>query len=94
MCATKSNAIAMRMEGELGVVAEGCRADVLVVDGDPSSDVTVLQDKSNLRAVVSRGEPVDLTQSWPSRRKIAGEKVGNWAAESLTYERATGVGQD
>ena len=86
-CATKNNAIAMRMAGELGVVAEGCRADLLVVDGDPSSDVTVLQDRTRLRAVVSRGRTVDLSQPWPVRGKIAGEKVGNWAAEVLTYER-------
>jgi imidazolonepropionase-like amidohydrolase len=87
-CATKNNAIAMRMSGELGVVAEGCRADLLVVDGDPSSDVRVLQDRTRLRAVVSRGNTVDLSQPWPARGKIAGEKVGNWAAEILTYERA------
>ncbi len=89
MCATKNNAIAMRMEGELGVVAEGYRADLLVVDGSPETDVTVLQERSNLHSVISRGEQVDLTQPWPTRGKIAGEKVGNWAAEILTYERAT-----
>lgn len=89
-CCTRNNAIAVRMAGELGVVAEGHRADVLVVDGDPSVDVTVLQDRSRLRAVVSRGEPVDLGGPWPTRRRIAGEKVGNWAAEVLTYERAKG----
>ena len=87
-CATRSNAIAMRMDGELGVVAEGARADVLVVDGDPASDVTVLQERSRLRAVVSRGVLVDLEQPWPERRAIPGEQVGNWAVEILTYERA------
>ncbi len=91
-CATQQNARAMRMEGELGVVATGYRADVLVVDGDPSTDVTVLQDRRNLRAVVSRGEPVDLSAPWPERRRIPGEKVGNWATEILTYERAHGSG--
>ena len=88
MCATKNNAIAMRMQGELGVVAQGYRADLLVVNGSPADDVTLLQERSNLHAVISRGEPVDLTQPWPARRKIAGEKVGNWAAEILTFERA------
>jgi hypothetical protein len=34
---------------------------------------------------------VDLEQPWPERRSIAGEKVGNWAAEILTYERAVAV---
>lgn len=87
-CATRTNAIAMRMEGELGVIAGGARADVLVVDGDPASDVTVLQDRSRLHAVISRGSMVDLEQPWPERRSIAGETVSNWAAEILTYERS------
>ena len=91
-CATKQNAIAMRMEGELGVVASGYRADVLVVNADPSTDVTVLQDRANLAAVISRGECVDLSVPWPDRRRIPGEKVGNWAVEVLTYERARGLG--
>ncbi len=90
-CCTRNNAIAMRMQGELGEIAVGQRADVLVVAGDPSTDVTILQDRSNLRAVISRGVPVDLTQPWPERRRIPGEKVGNWAAETLTYERAVGA---
>ena len=87
-CATRNNAIAMRMAGELGVVATGYRADVLVVAGQPDRDVTVLQDRRNLRAVVSRGRLVDLTAPWPGRHRIAGEKVGNWAADILTAERA------
>jgi imidazolonepropionase-like amidohydrolase len=89
-CATRNGAIAMRMEDELGVVAEGYRADVLVVGADPSRDVTVLQDRRNLRAVISRGESIDLDRPWPERRRIPGEKVGNWAAEILTYDRAMG----
>jgi imidazolonepropionase-like amidohydrolase len=90
-CATNNNALAMRMQGELGCVVEGYRADVIVVDGDPSSDVTILQNRDALRAVVSRGALVDLELPWPSRRRIPGEKVGNWATETLTYERAIGA---
>jgi imidazolonepropionase-like amidohydrolase len=90
-CATKNNARALRLEGRVGVVAEGMLADVLVVDGDPSSDVRVLQDRRNLRAVISRGRSVDLTEPWPQRAKIPGEKVSNWAAEVLTWERAHGL---
>ena len=88
-CATRNNALAMRMEGELGVIAPGYRADLIVVDGDPTIDVRLLQDRSRLRAVVSRGCLVDLDAPWPERRRVPGEKVGNWAAEILTYERAT-----
>ena len=89
-CATRNNAFALRMDGELGVVAEGCRADLLVVAADPTRDVRVLQDRRNLRAVLSRGTPFDLDAPWPTRDRLASEKVANWSAEILTYERATG----
>ena len=90
-CCTKQGAIAMKKVGRLGVVAEGYLADVLVVDGDPSRDVTILQDRSRLAAVISRGQSVDLSGEWPTRGRIPGEKVGNWAGEILTWERATGA---
>jgi imidazolonepropionase-like amidohydrolase len=88
-CATHNGAMALRMpEGTIGVVAPGAAADVLVVDGDPSSDVTVLGDRVNLRHVISRGRRVDLDRPWPQRRALPGEKVGQWATEPLTWERA------
>lgn len=87
-CATMSNATAMKAPDELGVVEPGRWADVLVIEGNPAADVTILQDRSNLKAVISRGQPIDLTTPWPDRRAIAGEKVANWAAQILTYDRA------
>ncbi|SEG83926.1 Imidazolonepropionase [Thermomonospora echinospora] len=39
----------------LGQVREGYLADLLVVDGDPSADVTVLQDPARRRAVMKNG---------------------------------------
>ena len=90
-CATRNNAMAVRLEGQVGVLAEGMRADVLVVDGEPDRDVRVLQDRSRLKAVISRGRVVDTSGPWPERRRIPGEKVGNWATEILTADRA-GIG--
>lgn len=88
-CATYNGAIALRMElGAIGVIAPDAAADVLVVEGDPSADVRVLGDRSNLRHVISRGRPVDLDRPWPERRPLPGEKVGQWAAEPLTWEIA------
>ncbi|WP_420640010.1 amidohydrolase family protein [Candidatus Poriferisocius sp.] len=85
-CATANGATALRMEGEVGTLMPGMAADVLVVDGDPSTDVTVLGDRTNLRHVISRGLPVDVTRPWPTRRPIPGEKVANWAAQILTSD--------
>ena len=88
--ATRDGAWTMRMEDELGTIEVGKLADVLVVDGDPSTDVTVLQDKGNLVEVICRGERTDLTAPWPQHGPIPGWKVGNWAAEVLTWDRAQG----
>jgi imidazolonepropionase-like amidohydrolase len=90
-CATKNSAIAIRLEGKVGVLKVGMLADVLVVDGDPSKDVRVLQERTRLKAVISRGRSVNLSQPWPSRGRIPGEKVGNWSSEALTYEKAIGL---
>jgi imidazolonepropionase-like amidohydrolase len=88
-CATRNGAIALRRPlGSIGVLAPGAAADVLVVDGDPSVDVSVLGDKRRLRHVYSRGRAVDLSGPWPTRSPLPGEQVGTWAAEPLTWELA------
>jgi imidazolonepropionase-like amidohydrolase len=88
-CATANGARALRMaDGAIGVVAEGAAADLLVVDGDPAVDVTVLGDRGRLRQVISQGRPVDLARPWPERRALPGEKVGMWSAELLTQDAA------
>ena len=88
-CATYNGARALRMdEGTIGVVEVGAAADLIVVHGDPSRDVTVLGDRSNLRHVFSRGRAVDLGGPWPERDLLPGEKVGQWAADLLTWDRA------
>lgn len=45
----------MGMEGELGLVKKGYLADLLLVDGDPSKDITVLQDKDKLAVIMKDG---------------------------------------
>lgn len=44
-----------------GQVKEGFLADLLVVDGDPSADVSVLQDRSRIRAIPKGGRFVKET---------------------------------
>jgi len=85
-CATANNGAHLDPGTGLGTVVVGAPADLLVVDGDPSSDVGVLADRENLRAVVSRGRLVDLDRPWPEKEPIAGSRVGNWADRTLTRE--------
>lgn len=54
--ATVNGAAAYGAADDLGLLAEGRLADLLVVDGDPSEDVRLLQDpEQNLRAVLKGG---------------------------------------
>lgn len=90
-CATRNGALALRRPlDSIGVIAPEAAADVLVVDGDPAADVTVLGDRRRLRHVFSRGRAVDLDRPWPERSPLPGEKVGLWSARPLTWELVHG----
>ena len=86
-CATRNGAIALKREMDsIGVIAAGAAADVLVVDGDPTHDITLLGDKRRLREVFCRGQRVDLNRAWPERRPLPMEKVGMWSTQTLTWD--------
>jgi len=46
----------MKMGKSIGYIREGCLADILLIDGDPLADITVLQDKARILAVMKDGE--------------------------------------
>jgi imidazolonepropionase-like amidohydrolase len=81
-CATQANAFALRMTGQVGEVAAGKLADLIVIDGDPSRDVTILGDRARLRHVFKGGRDIDLTPA-PPRGDPAGWRV-------TTYGRRLG----
>lgn len=66
-CATKNAASAMKRD-DIGVIAEGKIADLLVVDGDPSKDVKILGDRSLINHVFLDGKDINLTPA-PKRIK-------------------------
>jgi imidazolonepropionase-like amidohydrolase len=53
---TKYGGEIMGLGSELGIVRAGCLADLLIVDGDPSSDVRILQDQRRLVAIMKDGK--------------------------------------
>jgi imidazolonepropionase-like amidohydrolase len=54
--ATVIGAKLCRLEGEAGVIATGAAADLLVVDGDPLSDIGLLQgDGAHMSVIMARG---------------------------------------
>ncbi|WP_288902864.1 amidohydrolase family protein [uncultured Sneathiella sp.] len=56
LAATKIGGEMMKMGNELGMIREGYLADMLLVDGDPSRDVKVLQDRKRLVAIMKDGK--------------------------------------
>jgi imidazolonepropionase-like amidohydrolase len=56
LSATAWGAPMMRIGKVLGYIREGYLADILLIDGDPLADITVLQDKARILAVMKDGE--------------------------------------
>ncbi|HJM29128.1 MAG: amidohydrolase family protein [Acidimicrobiales bacterium] len=55
LCATRDGGAAANTEGMVGTLEEGKYADLVVVDGDPTIDVRVLQDHDNIVGVMKNG---------------------------------------
>lgn len=55
--ATSTGAQVVQMQGQIGVIAPGAYADLLVVDGNPLEDVTLLSEpESHIKLVMKAGE--------------------------------------
>lgn len=62
--ATVNAAALFGMTGEVGVIAPGARADLLLVDGNPLEDLTVLQSPDDKLALIMKdGKPFKLALS-------------------------------
>jgi imidazolonepropionase-like amidohydrolase len=72
---TRNVAVTVMAKDTLGVLAPGALADVIVVNGDPLTDISVLERRENIDVVISRGTPVvfdedSLARRWPHERGI------------------------
>ena len=56
---TSRNAWLMGLEGEVGVIAPGKLADIVIWNSDPLADITVLQRPSEISTIVKDGRVVD-----------------------------------
>jgi imidazolonepropionase-like amidohydrolase len=81
-CATSANASALRLSGEVGALSAGYLADLIVVDGDVSRDVTLLGDRRRIRHVVLGGEKLELP-ALPARRDPPGWRALNYGKQIL-----------
>jgi len=60
IAATKHNAYAVGLEGEVGEIAPGRLADIIILKKDPIADITVLQGGRHLSRVIKDGKIIDL----------------------------------
>ena len=54
-CATKNGATLLGRSHEIGTIEPGKLADLLIVDGDPVADITVLEKRDRFIAVLQGG---------------------------------------
>lgn len=87
--ATSDAAWVMKLEGQVGALREGYLADVIVVDGDPLADITVLSREGAIVEVIKGGRRIDLSRPLPERRSRPGEKVTFLATCPLTRSFAS-----
>jgi imidazolonepropionase-like amidohydrolase len=73
----------LNLEGEVGAVAPGMLADLLVVAGDPSEDITILQDKERIETIIADGEIVDVD---PQLEAWANDRSLTYAGRNLTQD--------
>jgi imidazolonepropionase-like amidohydrolase len=59
VAATRDNAYAVGLEGQVGELAPGKLADLIVLNKDPIADITVLQGGKHLSCVIKDGKIVD-----------------------------------
>ena len=56
VAATKTAANTIGLGDEIGTIAEGKIADIILIDGDPLSNIALLQEEANIKLVMKGGE--------------------------------------
>jgi imidazolonepropionase-like amidohydrolase len=71
LCATRDGGAAADPDGMVGTLEEGKYADLVVVDGDPTRDVTILQDHARIPLVVKDGRAYRGLATQPNPYEVA-----------------------
>jgi imidazolonepropionase-like amidohydrolase len=73
---------------DVGTLEPGRRADILVVDGDPLQDITVLSKREAIVAVLKDGRPAALEAEQLPRPRMSHERGFNVSRGMLHYKAA------
>ncbi len=84
VCATREGARALGLEGDVGTLEEGRLADILVVKGDVTKNVTLLGRADAMAHVFKGGVAVDLLTPLPERRPLPSWRVSTYSTLPAT----------
>ena len=84
ICATVDSTRLLRERDRLGGLVQGRLADLVAVHGDPLQDITLLQRREAIQAVLLGGKPVDLTPAPTHARHFSEFSQGMW---NRVYDR-------
>lgn len=88
-CGTQKSAFGIKMEGEVGVIAPGYRADIICVTGRVEENLSLLGNPDNITTVMIEGVEKDLSPP-PKRNPIRGWRLASIGSRKLTREVAYG----
>jgi len=91
-CGTQKSAAGLKMEGEVGVLAPGYKADIICVTGKVEEDLSLLGNPENITTVMIDGVEKDLSPP-PKRNRIPGWRLASIGDTRLTREVAYGPEQ-
>ncbi len=78
MTTTKNAAEAVHLDKEIGTLDVGKKADMLLIDGNPAEEVTVLLPRENIKTVMKDGQIfVDRRQG--HEKNVINVDYGSWA---------------
>lgn len=81
-----------RWADRIGTLEAGKLADVLLIDGNPLDDITLLQKPGKLKMVMQGGRIVDIDTPIPDRRVWAYERHQTFLSGYFHYDEAAGRG--
>lgn len=84
-CATVESTKLLRERDRLGGLIKGKLADIVAVHGDPLQDITLLQRRDAIHAVLLSGKPVDLSPAPTHARHFSEFSQSMWGR---VYDRA------
>ncbi|BBE35655.1 metal-dependent hydrolase family protein [Sphingosinicella microcystinivorans] len=84
VCATREGARAMRMADQIGTLEVGRLADVIVVRGDVTTDVTLLGRPDGMAHVFKQGRRIDIETPLPERLPLPSWRVSTYSQIAAT----------